>query len=79
MLKNQNTVFRGSSRPVTTEASLHVFGFGDHAVWVTRLKSSNNLWIQQVNAVKLVSEGNPAGGRGQKINNRAVTATKHAN
>ena len=45
-------------------SSLHVFGFGDDAVWVTLLKSSHDLRIQEMNAIKLVSEGYPAGGGG---------------
>lgn len=42
--------------------SLHVFGFGDDAVWVTLLKPSHDLRIQEMNAIKLVSKSYPASG-----------------
>lgn len=40
-------------------SSLHVLGFGDDAVWITLLKASHDLGIQQMNAVQLVPESYP--------------------
>lgn len=45
--------------------SLHCFGFGDDAVWITLLKLSHDLRIQEMNAIELVSKSDPGGQKGQ--------------
>lgn len=49
-----------------TKSSLHVFGFGDDAVWITLLEPSHDLRIQEMNSVKLVSKSYPRSGGGRK-------------